>query len=370
MNPKLWLFYPENDIALAHGNANFTAPPAAVALRRACEILPLWMAGPCDRVMCSGINEHWLDSVQSTFAIGADVWNHTDFDLYPSPWGWSAASRRFYADNGFAASALPDDGSLELWRRLSHRRTAAEISSELSAVPGLDICPAAVEITDVAVLKRMIEQSGQIVVKSPWSSSGRGVSVADRPHVDEALRRAAGTIRRQGSVMAEEYAGRRFEFALLFMCEGGCAKFKGYSLFRSASGGYEGNVVAPDDYMRDVISNHLSLDKLDTLTDALSHSLTCIVAGGYSGPVGADLCIVEGTPTRQIHLMEINLRYTMGFLAAGLARYVAAPSMFTIIKGLRGAEYGQPVITNGLLEHGTLSLTPPGTVFSPVLTVI
>ena len=38
------MYFPENDLALASGQAAYTPPPAALALHAAGEALPLWMA--------------------------------------------------------------------------------------------------------------------------------------------------------------------------------------------------------------------------------------------------------------------------------------------------------------------------------------
>mgnify|MGYP001140241913 FL=1 len=46
--PRLHLFNPENDIALATGSDNFTAPKAALALRASGAAPPLWYVDPGD----------------------------------------------------------------------------------------------------------------------------------------------------------------------------------------------------------------------------------------------------------------------------------------------------------------------------------
>ncbi|MDE5745940.1 MAG: hypothetical protein K2H84_09870, partial [Paramuribaculum sp.] len=59
---------------------------------------------------------------------------------------------------------------------------------------------------------------------------------------------------------------------------------------------------------------------LEELAARLEKSLTDIVAPGYSGPVGIDMMLAE-TPDglEIIPCIEMNLRYTMGFIASAMA---------------------------------------------------
>ena len=41
---SIFIFNPENDLALANGGPNYTAPPFAQQLRRDLQLLPAWYA--------------------------------------------------------------------------------------------------------------------------------------------------------------------------------------------------------------------------------------------------------------------------------------------------------------------------------------
>lgn len=360
----LWLFYPENDIALANNTTNFTAPPAAVKLQRSGEILPLWMCSPADRVFCNGVNARWLENIQRQFNIEADVWNHEDFSLSPTPWGWSKASRKIFAQNGFPASSLPSDAQLATYRNLSHRRTASILSQKLAAQLDFPIWPAAIESDNVEEVERLIDQYGKIVVKAPWSSSGRGVKFIDSP---KSLQQIAGTIRKQGSVMVEQFAPEHFDFALLYYCSDGKAEFQGYSVFESDTdnASYKGNIVAPQEELKQIIDSKSSASQLAQIIPAIESILSSIVADKYSGPVGVDM-FYSGSGL--FHVVELNLRYTMGFVALGLARYVNAKSVFRVELGDTTSQC-IPIIENDKLIAGKLALTPPGGDFTFTLSV-
>ena len=369
MNNRLWLFYPENDIALAHGGANFTAPPAAVKLRRSGEVLPIWMADADDRVSCNGVNERWLNEVTTAFGLKADVWNHEDFNLAPTPWGWSEASKRVFEKNGFSPNTLPTSETLAKYRMMSHRRTAAEISRRVAASVNFPIWPAAVEVSAREILHDML-RNRPMVVKAPWSSSGRGVTFVETAHCDSAIQRLEGTIRKQGSVMVEEYAPGHFDFAMLFSCENGCVTYRGLSIFATdaATGQYRGNVVDTQDNLEAILSKRLECGKTESLRRALAEAIEAIIAPEYDGPVGIDLFVTEQNGLRLVHVVESNLRWTMGFVALGLARYVNNQAVFEIIPGDISASC-KPVVHNGKLSSGSLALTPPGGDFTFILKI-
>ena len=320
--PKAFLFNPENDIALASGQANFTPPAAALRLRRAGRMLPFFLADEGDAVVCDGVNNRWFAEFRKFFGIKADIWPHTPEGYTPTPWGWSAAVRREFENLGFSADSLPSDIQLEHWRQLSHRRTAAAIARHIAAAGCLDLWPHAVEINDTETLRDILLSCGSAVVKHPWSSSGRGVAFFDSDHTspEQFLRQAAGAIRRQGSVMVERFMSDHYDFALLYKCTRARAEYVGPSVFAADSrGGYTGNIVAPEEILYAQLRSHISGQHLEVLISALSDALTSIIAPEYDGPVGIDLCV---SPAGQIHICESNLRYTMGLIARAIARNI------------------------------------------------
>lgn len=371
---KLHLFNPENDLALASGQANFTPPKAAVALRTAGAALPLWYADADDRVLTYGINEHWLDDVRQRFGIDADVYDHKTTDgLLPAPWGWSDAARKDFITEGWPDSKLPTLTELEIMRQLSHRRTAAVVQRMLSERIDFEIAPAAVECDSIESVTAYLEVQPDAMIKSPWSSSGRGL--LDTRHVsrEETLRRCKGIISRQGSVMAECAYDRIADFAMLFECSDGLCRSIGYSVFDTDKGGaYTGNILAPDSDLLDILSQKYSSERLESVREALEQTLSEYIAPHYHGPLGVDMLLAR-RPDGTILLdatVEINLRMTMGFVAHNLtSRYLA--------EGSRGHFYVEslkqtPVIDDMIVENrrmvnGRINLTPPGGLFSFVV---
>lgn len=362
---RAWLFNPENDIALSRNVAVFTAPPAARALARAGRMLPMWIGRCGDVVINDGVNARWLATVAGNYGLEVAPWNHTAEGYEPTPWGWSAATRRFFSLNGFPDSVLPDDARLEAMRQLSHRRTAAAAARLLAGRVGFEIWPAAVEVTSDTELAALLA-GGDMVVKAPWSSSGRGISFSTPSVATKVVARVAGTIKSQGSVMVERAADRVADFAMLFEAGDAGCRFCGLSLFKTMSTGeYVGNVVAPQEELRArIAAAGVDMKRLDVVCRELETVLAEVIDGRYAGPVGVDMLLDRSGMLHPV--VEINFRYTMGFVALALESFAGAPAVFSVRRGMVA---DAPVVRDGRLVGGTQLLTPPDPDFSFVLEI-
>ena len=123
-----------------------------------------------------------------------------------------------------------------------------------------------------------------------------------------------------------------------FTCHAdGRVTFDGLSIFLTTPGGvYDGNIVASEDYKRDIVARHIPLALLDAVVEVLADLIGEHV-GSHLGaalmplPVGVDMMLTEGG---RLHpCVEVNWRMTMGMVALHIARRVAweAPGNFNIV---------------------------------------
>ena len=155
----LYVFNPENDMALADGHPGYTPPVQIQQMRRELWWLPQWWADEEDIV--------WN---------GEERLNLSD-DTRILPWGWSPSLCHQLKQAGVQESLLPSRKELEQIRQLSHRQTAVSLLQELRSELPLDG-----HFAGNSVLCRSIEEAeetanayGEALLKSPWSSSGRGI---------------------------------------------------------------------------------------------------------------------------------------------------------------------------------------------------
>lgn len=364
--PRVHLFNPENDIALAHGARQFTAPKAAIALRNSGAALPIWYSNPGDRLLAYGLNAKWLDLMNERFGMDVDIFDHISSDSYQAmPWGWSYASKREFSDEGFSPNKLPTDSQLDQWRQMSHRRTAAKLRELVAPCLDFEIAPAAIEISDINTLTKHLASDPDCIIKAPWSSSGRGLTDARCHKADEVIRRSQGVINKQGSVMVEHAYKRLADFAMLFECSKGECHFIGYSLFNTDSKGYYcGNILADDQTLLDAIGHFYPAEHIAALAVQLQKAVTQLIANSYSGPLGIDMLIAEMPDNRHLldATVELNLRMTMGFVAHSLSNRYIAPdckATFTVMPERQAPASETIVIEDRHIVSGRMMLTPP-----------
>ncbi len=364
--PRIHLFNPENDLALAHGGRNYTAPPNAMALHRAGAMLPLWYGDNGDAIIAPDSDQKWLDEIASRTNILPCIFNRDDSaEGYTAmPWGWSLDARRQLLDAGVPETALIYSEKIEKLRQLSHRRTTIEVMKALKERLSFDIPPLPLEAFSGEDVIQYAHLHNGCFIKSPWSSSGRGVVNASALSADELRRRAEGVIRRQGSIMCETPLDKVVDFAMLFHSDGKTIKKLGYSLFYTGSGtAYTGNIVADDSAIEAHLSTFVSQEQLRQVSTVIEETLSDIIAPHYNGDFGVDMLIYQNKGEFKISpCIEINLRMTMGIVAWHLNQKHLAKgnqALFRVEYSKSTASGLEPLFANGRLVEGTLSLIPP-----------
>jgi hypothetical protein len=344
----LHVFNPEHDIALASGLSNFTAPHAARQLRYDLGFLPALWAAEDDLVLVDDV-EHALKCYQRlaravrrhhipplpvatprfVSAGKRDGLSGETSLTAVDPWGWDTALSAKLRRGGVGACLLPTSEQLAAVRELSHRRTAARLLP-LLRLPGT--VGEAFECHDISAVEHLLTLYPRLVLKAPWSSSGRGLRFVDAstmqsPHAVQLRGWLTNILSTQGSVMAEPYYPKVCDFGMEFYSNAdGTVSYCGLSLFHTANGAYTGNLLATEQAKRQSLSRYVSTDLLDAVQAEICRCLPGILAGSYCGPLGIDMMIVSPlpplSPFYSFHLhpcVEINLRRTMGHVALALA---------------------------------------------------
>ena len=315
----LHVFNPEHDIALAAHLKNFTAPHAGRQLRHDLGFLPALWAEADDVVLVDDIESiprSWRYRCRCRLVEKREL-ARLKFDAI-EPWGWDLALRANLVRYGVDERLLPSEDAIEQIRVLSHRRVSAWLLP-LLRVDGT--VGEAFECTTADDVDKLIGRYGRVVLKAPWSSSGRGLRfVTEMNHIEGWLKNLLAT---QGSVMLEPYYNKVKDFGMEFYSDGnGNVGFLGLSLFHTANGAYTGNVLATEKAKREWISDYLPTTLLDAVQEQVCRLLGERFRGCYSGPFGIDMMIVARDDRDGFLLhpcVEINLRRTMGHVALSLS---------------------------------------------------
>lgn len=331
----LHIFNPEHDLALASNLSNFTAPHAGRQLRADLGFLPAIWAGTGDLVLVEN-----AEDAQTAFArlmhksfdgfVEKRQLAHCNID-HIEPWGWDLALRAFLLRYGVAEYLLPTEAEIANIRDFSHRKHAVWLLGQLrlEGTTG-ESCRADL----IAELKQLMKHWGTVVVKAPWSSSGRGVRFVDDSHFEQHLGWYRNIIQQQGSVVIEPYYNKVKDFGMEFEVDGeGHVTYCGLSLFHTSNGAYTGNVIAAEEEKREMISRYISLDLLDDIRQKIETLLGAHYENKYRGALGVDMMIVARPDANGFLLhpcVEINLRRTMGHVALALSKLLPSQQVMNI----------------------------------------
>jgi hypothetical protein len=233
------------------------------------------------------------------------------------PWGWDLALRSFLLRWG--VECVPSEDDIAVIRDLSHRKQAVELLRQLQlpGTVGQSCC------ADTLVeIRQQLGLHGRVVVKAPWSSSGRGVRFLTVAFDDYQERWIKNVIEKQGCVVVEPYYNKVKDFGMEFESDGeGHVNYLGLSLFHTKNGAYTGNLIAKEEEKQELLSRYISADLLFDVREKICQCLGDTLKGKYQGPFGIDMMVVSTADKDGFLLhpcVEINLRRTMGHVALAI----------------------------------------------------
>ena len=393
MLPDTWFFNPTCESAIANGSPYYTAPAKLRQFEQDMGYLPGWLAGDKDHVLVRGkVDPSFSLKMRNLGFILPDFINLDQALSDPEwmsrpkgriqPWGWSPALCRMFKNS---MQAYRDDFQhsvvatwLPVHKMMYSRLTAIDLLEKLmdrhsfSWMPPRSDLP--VVCNNLDLVYNEIARHSRSVVKTPWSSSGRGLllfpNVDSKKKNDELL---SGMLNQQGFVSVETWLDKVMDLSFQFYSSDGKISYKGRTIFETDRKGryvrnfLEENVDVPGNVSA-ILEKHTA-KVVDLLADALSQS---DYARLYEGWIGVDALIYRSeTGELKFHpMIEINGRFTMGAISLKMREYLAPGS-----KGFlqvyyskssnfhtfcREQEAAKPLIMKDhRVESGFLPLTPP-----------
>lgn len=337
---KLHIFNPEHDMALASGDANFTAPHTVCCMRRDLGFMPALWAEDGDIVVVddasvakNALRHIKRNAAKVEFLCASDLDKiHARLPSISSiePWGWDAAVRRLFlqADCGFEP-LLPSVTRLSEIRRLSGRRFSAECLRTAICRSSERFVGDGETATELTRIEEMMKSGRRWVLKSPWSCSGRGIRYVEGRLSDHEKGWCRNVISAQGCLMVEPYYEKIVDFGMEFSADAdGKIRYCGLSVFATRNSAYAGNVLATENAKREMLGKYIDLTMLDSLKEKIISQLHPFLSSCYSGCFGIDMMVVGGTPGTgfRVHpCVELNLRRTMGHVALAVSGDEATP---------------------------------------------
>ena len=329
----LALFNPEHDLCLANGDANYVPPASALRFARQGAYLMKILYGD-DVTALAAEDVNWsqvVDGISTHTGHRSQITGHSSI----TAWGWNKTLVAQLCKQGVPRELMPTDGQLDEIRRLSHRRTA------LAAAEACGFSPKGEECLDMDGVQDALARYGRIVLKAPWSGSGRGLRWVDRTLSDLDKSWTEKTLATQGSVMVEPRMEVVQDFALEYYIGGqgrdahsstqalqnsrtqafkqSSISFKGYSLFATQNGVYRENQLLSDGQILQRLSEYVSVQTILSAKAAAERWLESEIVPRYEGPLGIDMFIYKSADGYALNpMVEINFRHTMGHVAGAL----------------------------------------------------
>ncbi len=299
----IYLFNPQNDLALATGGINYVAPPFAMRMAEDLAVLPAFIAEPGSLLITdSDADARWLEQLNGLLAldvhaIGRKELNHlTGYRIMP--WGWCLDLRRRLVKWGADRQLLPSKDEIYHLRGLSHRRLTINIHLRLQELLRCQAgnhlplaCPVPVELAVLEDVREFVESHDGCFIKTPWSSSGRGIYHATAGKWTPELEQwCNGALKRQGSVLCEVAFDKVMDLAVEFFACGGKTSVRGFSIFSTDSHSqYHSGIVASQDVLHQRVVE--LYPQFDVVVEALTRVLDEMVAPHYSGWLGVDMLL-------------------------------------------------------------------------------
>jgi hypothetical protein len=261
------------------------------------------------------------------------------------PWGWSPAEHKFLAPLKPCCTDAFQNSPVFNWkpeqRELYSKKFASNISHRFleeidsNKILGKDqankICSSKTEI------EKLVEKWGKVMIKAPWSSSGRGLQpISKMPVHAKVWEKVLGIIKDQGFVIVEPLLKKAFDLAFQFQLENKKIKFLGISnFFTDKKGQYQGKFLngLPPDLPLGIIEfvNAIPDEIISNLIKLLEESDLAIYYNGYFGV--DTLVFWDDAKNLKINpCLEINVRHSMGLLSLRLEKLIQPnqPGIFSI----------------------------------------
>lgn len=377
MKKQLYIFNPWHDMALANFTPYYKVSAKILRMSHDLSFLPAWYA-PDDALIhvadCSTV-ETFRSLVASFKVFSSERFVSDTVSCEIRPWGWSPALVHMLSAGGADIFFLPDSASLDKIRYLSGRQRCVEVLSQLSSVDG--VCGETFCCSKLEEVRMHLEANGSLILKAPWSGSGRGLYRVCRQSWNANVEGWISRIlRTQGCVMAEPIYNKVCDFAMEFYSSPeGTVSFAGYSLFETDDfGNYKQNILMCDSGIEEhLLSFGIQTATLHDVRERLLEIFSGMVSGYYTGYFGVDMMICNQNGEILVHpCVEINMRMNMGVVSRIIFDRYLCPSSrgkFVVehynsdgeaVLSHQKMSSSMPLVvdTSGRIKSGYLTLTP------------
>ncbi|MEZ5103622.1 MAG: hypothetical protein R2757_03960 [Draconibacterium sp.] len=389
--PNIFLFNPTCDYAIANGKASWQPNRLLQKMETDLTSLQLFFARNTDFIIVNRLPSAKFTEKLKTigihppgFILKENIIRSTIAEISKNclfPWGWSPAAHKLLSPLKDSCAESFKNSPVFNWatehKNLYSKKFAVQVLKQItSTIPSSDLIPQnriAEICTSKTEVETLISRWGKIMVKAPWSSSGRGLQpVTKIPVHPKVWEKILGVINEQGYVVVEPFLNKAFDFSFQFKLSNEKIEFLGISNFTTDNKGqYVGNSLNGLPVNVSLKIREFQQNVIKTLLDPLISILESTeLATLYEGNFGVDTLIYadENDDLKINPCLEINIRQNMGLLSLHLEKLITSGKkgiyrMFyspgkTFKEFAREMEILHPlVIYNQKIESGFFALT-------------
>ena len=344
--PNIYLFNPTCEYAVANAMSSWQPNSLLQKMEADLAALPMYLANPNDHILVDQLpGASFLDEICQLhytlphFSEKKKVLNQQKYIEAPinrlMPWGWSPAAHKLLHPLKNSCSAEFQRSPVFEWkpeyRNFYSKKYALEILHRLlAAYPDnsfIDEKYTGRTCSSKAEIEERLKNWGQLMVKAPWSSSGRGLQrITKTPVHEKVWEKLLGIVNEQGYAIVEPFLDKQLDIAFQFYLGNGRVSFLGISNFSTdEKGQYQGNHLngLPDSLSPEIrqFAEQLPQKILEPLLHTLENSE---LAKNYEGNFGVDALIFRDKygELRVNPCLEINVRQNMGLLSLQLEKFL------------------------------------------------
>jgi len=323
-------FNPGHETAVLNTSKYYQPPAHVTKMQADLAFLPAWYASEGDFVFmetslpddfvssCKLLNIQIKPVTPGDFLENGEMFQHSAVDL----WGISPQSVHFFEKlnkQWNLSLAIPQwkEEFHFLGSRFASRKILAGIIERIPEIEW-EILPCFFSGIE-EIEQQTVQSHERLLVKSPYSSSGRGLIWLPPGKLAQSERQIiSGMLKKQKQVSIEKALDKYMDFSMHFeITKQGDTQFMGYSVFQTNSkGAYEKSRLAGQAYLEKQITNLIDAGLLLQTRITLSELIQEMYAPFYTGAIGIDMLIYQSGDSYRLHpCVEINMRKSMGYLA-------------------------------------------------------
>ena len=391
MANDVFYFNPTCELAVANGSFSYMPPRLLREFEQDCSALPFIFGTTGDFVLTE--NKPSPEFIKRLNDAGFEMPEFCSLKELNSraallknifPWGWSPSAHFILKELKERCSQPFQDSPVFNWTG-QHTKLYERITSLCFLKKFLDQNPCdyfiqqsmtGIKVTSIEEIESLLERKCPLVLKSPLSSSGRGIQILRNPTLNTSNRQwISGIFNQQTYLIAEPFLDKKADLSFQFRInDHGQPEYLGYSVFETNTNGqYKSTLIHPEignHFVSGIMKKTEAIIEITAtrLEEALKYS---VYTQFHRGFLGIDAMIYQDNESLKMQpCIEINSRMNMGILTMQIEKRIheETSGKYELFYGAHGGFYQFATKTasenplkmrNGKLSSGFLPLIEP-----------